>query len=94
MSGHLLTWQWSRTHIWLFEHAGNERLPKTELEGERSKEANFIDKSLSALGDAIASLTFKAPTCMFIHLRFCFVLSLKLIVCMQQFISAYVIDYP
>ncbi|EMS68406.1 Kinesin-4 [Triticum urartu] len=62
MSGHLLTGQWSRTHIWLFEHAGNERLPKTELEGERSKEANFIDKSLSALGDAIASLTFKAPT--------------------------------
>ena len=94
MSGHLLTGQRSRTHIWLFDHAGSDHFPKTELEGERYKEAKFIDKSLSALSDVIASLTFKTPMYMFVHLRFCFVQSLKLIVCMQQFISAYLIDYP
>ena len=79
--------------MWLVDLAGSEHFAKTEV-GETSKEAKFIKKSLSALGDVIASLTFKAPMCMFIHLRFCFVQSLKLIVCMQQFISAYLIDYP
>ena len=41
---------------------GSERLAKTEVDEERSKEAKFIKKSLSALGDVIASLGSKMPT--------------------------------
>eukprot|EP00736_Rhodelphis_marinus_P000886 Rmarinus@m.29961 len=44
----------SRLH--LVDLAGSERLSKTEAEGERLKEAQHINKSLSALGDVISSL--------------------------------------
>jgi len=37
--------------------AGSERLAKSEATGDRLKEALHINKSLSALGDVIASLT-------------------------------------
>lgn len=36
---------------------GSERLSKTGAEGQRLKEAQAINKSLSALGDVIAALT-------------------------------------
>uniref|UniRef100_A0ACD5TH99 Uncharacterized protein n=1 Tax=Avena sativa TaxID=4498 RepID=A0ACD5TH99_AVESA len=58
-SKHLVTGERSRSHMWLVDLAGSERLARTEVEGERLKEAKFINKSLSALGDVIAALASK-----------------------------------
>nr|XP_043625416.1 kinesin-like protein KIN-14I [Erigeron canadensis] len=44
----------------LVDLAGSERADKTEATGDRLKEATFINKSLSALGDVIASLAQKS----------------------------------
>jgi Kinesin motor domain len=43
----------------LVDLAGSERLDKTEAKGEQLKEAQHINKSLSALGDVIFSLAQK-----------------------------------
>ncbi|KAM0844619.1 hypothetical protein ACQ4PT_056921 [Festuca glaucescens] len=43
----------------LVDLAGSERVDKSEVVGDRLKEALYINKSLSALGDVIASLTQK-----------------------------------
>lgn len=43
----------------LVDLAGSERADKTEATGDRLKEAQHINKSLSALGDVIASLAQK-----------------------------------
>jgi kinesin family protein C2/C3 len=37
--------------------AGSERLSRTDAEGDRLKEAQAINKSLSALGDVIQALS-------------------------------------
>ncbi|KAL5203150.1 hypothetical protein ABZP36_014102 [Zizania latifolia] len=58
-SEHLVTGQRCRSHIWLVDLAGSERVAKTEVEGERLKESQFINKSLSALGDVISALASK-----------------------------------
>ena len=39
--------------------AGSERVGKIDVEGERLKESQFINKSLSALGDVISALSSK-----------------------------------
>ncbi|MED6195840.1 hypothetical protein PIB30_041718 [Stylosanthes scabra] len=44
----------------LVDLAGSERADKTEATGDRLKEAQYINKSLSALGDVIASLAAKS----------------------------------
>ena len=46
-----------RSKLSLVDLAGSERLAKTEATGDRLKEALHINKSLSALGDVVASLT-------------------------------------
>lgn len=51
----------NKSHMWLVDLAGSERVGKTEVEGERLKESQFINKSLSALGDVIAALASKNP---------------------------------
>ncbi|XP_071722269.1 kinesin-like protein KIN-14I [Rutidosis leptorrhynchoides] len=45
----------------LVDLAGSERVDKSEATGDRLKEAQHINKSLSALGDVIASLAQKNP---------------------------------
>ncbi|CAN8314478.1 unnamed protein product [Cochlearia groenlandica] len=45
----------------LVDLAGSERVDKSEVTGDRLKEAQHINRSLSALGDVIASLAHKNP---------------------------------
>mmetsp|Transcript_30385 Transcript_30385/g.58413 ORF Transcript_30385/g.58413 Transcript_30385/m.58413 type:complete len:881 (+) Transcript_30385:714-3356(+) len=51
-----LTGELGSAKLWLVDLAGSERLSRSEATGERLKEAQHINKSLSALGDCIAAL--------------------------------------
>lgn len=56
----LLTGESTRSKLWLVDLAGSERVAKTDVQGERLKEAQNINKSLSALGDVIHALATKS----------------------------------
>ncbi|XVE55630.1 hypothetical protein DITRI_Ditri03aG0174100 [Diplodiscus trichospermus] len=56
----LITGECIKSKLWLVDLAGSERLAKTEVQGERLKEAQNINRSLSALGDVISSLANKS----------------------------------
>ncbi|CAH9073699.1 unnamed protein product [Cuscuta epithymum] len=55
----LVNAQRTRSNLWLVDLAGSERVGRIEAEGERLKESQFINKSLSALGDVISALAAK-----------------------------------
>ncbi|KAK6911538.1 Kinesin motor domain [Dillenia turbinata] len=51
--------QKTRSHLWLVDLAGSERVGRIDVEGDRLKESQFINKSLSAIGDVISALATK-----------------------------------
>ncbi|ETW06553.1 hypothetical protein, variant 1 [Aphanomyces invadans] len=55
-SSHKLDGRKSLSKLHLIDLAGSERISKTAASGQRLKEAQHINRSLSALGDVIASL--------------------------------------
>ncbi|KAK6947249.1 Malectin domain [Dillenia turbinata] len=57
----LLNGECTRSKLWLVDLAGSERIAKTEVQGDRLKEAQNINRSLSALGDVISALATKSP---------------------------------
>ncbi|XP_020585222.1 kinesin-like protein KIN-14E [Phalaenopsis equestris] len=56
----LMNGECTRSKLWLVDLAGSERLAKTDAQGERLKEAQNINRSLSALGDVISALASKS----------------------------------
>lgn len=57
----LLNGECTKSKLWLVDLAGSERIAKTEVQGERLKETQNINRSLSALGDVISALATKSP---------------------------------
>nr|QWT43342.1 kinesin-like protein KIN14M [Citrullus lanatus] len=55
----LINGQRTKSHLWLVDLAGSERVGRIDVDGERLKESQFINKSLSALGDVISALASK-----------------------------------
>ena len=58
----------TRSHLWLVDLAGSERVGRIEVEGERLNESQFINKSLSALGDVISALASKTAHIPYRHI--------------------------
>lgn len=59
-SKNLMNGECTKSKLWLVDLAGSERLAKTDIQGERLKEAQNINRSLSALGDVISALANKS----------------------------------
>ncbi|RYR50313.1 hypothetical protein Ahy_A07g036906 isoform B [Arachis hypogaea] len=57
----VLNGECTRSKLWLVDLAGSERVAKTDVQGDRLKEAQNINRSLSALGDVISALATKSP---------------------------------
>ncbi|KAK4486701.1 hypothetical protein RD792_006761 [Penstemon davidsonii] len=57
----LVNGECTKSKLWLVDLAGSERIARTEVQGERLKETQNINRSLSALGDVISSLATKSP---------------------------------
>ncbi|KAE8706169.1 Sodium/hydrogen exchanger 6 [Hibiscus syriacus] len=54
----LLNGECTKSKLWLVDLAGSERVAKTDVLGERLKETQNINRSLSALGDELKAYTF------------------------------------
>ncbi|KAL1833550.1 hypothetical protein ACET3Z_003201 [Daucus carota] len=59
-SKNLMNGECTKSKLWLVDLAGSERLAKTDVQGDRLKEAQNINRSLSALGDVISALANKS----------------------------------
>lgn len=59
-SKNLISGECTKSKLWLVDLAGSERLGKTDAQGDRLKEAQNINRSLSALGDVISALANKS----------------------------------
>ncbi|XP_039001539.1 kinesin-like protein KIN-14Q [Hibiscus syriacus] len=57
----LLNGECTKSKLWLVDLAGSERVAKSDVLGERLKETQNINRSLSALGDVISALATKSP---------------------------------
>ena len=77
-------WQ---SKLWLVDLAGSERISRTEADGERLKEAQFINKSLSALGDCIHALTTHSPHVPFRNSKLTYLLQVIHIAALPQCLS-------
>ncbi len=66
-----------RSKLWLVDLAGSERVGKTEAQGERLREAQFINKSLSALGDCIHALATRSAHVPFRNSKLTYVLQVR-----------------
>ncbi|OIT38073.1 PREDICTED: kinesin-like protein KIN-14R isoform X2 [Nicotiana attenuata] len=55
-ANNLINGECTKSKLWLVDLAGSERLAKTDAQGDRLKEAQNINRSLSALGDVISAL--------------------------------------
>lgn len=66
----LLNGECTSSKLWLVDLAGSERIAKVEVQGERLKETQNINRSLSALGDVISALATKSPHVPFRLIRF------------------------
>ncbi|CAK9156008.1 unnamed protein product [Ilex paraguariensis] len=56
----LMNGESTKSKLWLVDLAGSERIAKTDVQGDRLKEAQNINRSLSALGDVISALASKS----------------------------------
>ena len=73
-----------RSKLWLVDLAGSERVGKTEAQGERLREAQFINKSLSALGDCIHALATRSAHVPFRNSKLTYVLQVPCSVLVPQ----------
>ena len=68
----LINGNFTMSKLWLVDLVGSERIAKTDVHRELLKEAQYINKSLSTLGDVIVALTTKSN-----HIPYRFVVLIK-----------------
>ena len=69
----------TESRLWLVDLAGSERIHKSGVVGDRLREAQYINRSLSALADCLAALCAKAAHVPFRDTRLTHLLQLSLI---------------
>ena len=83
----LINGQRTKSHLWLVDLAGSERVGRIDVDGERLKESQFINKSLSALGDVISALASKTAHIPYRHF------SIQLLLFSLEIFLLYLIEF-